>query len=199
MNFNNFVTYYDKTNGDVLFINKNNCLAFSEPLGQFSSFYSYENTPFFVNLEDRGLFIKDSEGLYKPWLHNEGEYNMFFGEYKPFYTTIIANPNATTDKIFNNLEFRADSWNNKGELLNTTFDTLTTWNEYQEGISSLTNVLGRPSDLKRKFRMWRANIPRAKANGRDRMRNPWLYIKLSMDNENKNKTILHDMIVHYFE
>lgn len=200
VDFNSFVTYYDKTNGDVLFINKSNCLAFSEPLGQFSSFYSYENTPFFANLEDRGLFInKDSEGLYKPWLHNEGEYNMFFGEYQPFYTTVVANPNATTDKIFNNLEFRADSWNNEGKLLNTTFDTLTTWNEYQEGIASLTNVLGRPSDLKRKFRMWRANIPRAKANGRDRMRNPWLYIKLSMDKENNNKTILHDMVVHYFE
>ena len=200
VDFNNFVTYYDKTNGDVLFINKSNCLAFSEPLGQFSSFYSYENTPFFVNLEDRGLFInKDSEGLYKPWLHNEGEYNMFFGEYQPFYTTVIANPNATTDKIFNNLEFRTDSWNSKGELLNTTFDTLTTWNEYQEGVASLTNVLGRPSDLKRKFRVWRANIPRARANGRDRMRNPWLYIKLSMDKENNNKTILHDMVVHYFE
>ena len=31
------------------------------------------------------------------------------------------------------------------------------------------------------------------------MRNPWLYIKLSMEGENANKTILHDMIVHYFE
>ena len=31
------------------------------------------------------------------------------------------------------------------------------------------------------------------------MRNPWLYIKLSMEKENVNKTVLHDMIVHYFE
>ena len=84
-------------------------------------------------------------------------------------------------------------------MLNTTFDTLTTWNEYQQGISNLKNSLGSPSNLKRKFRIWRANIPRAKANGRDRMRNPWLYIKLSMEKENVNKTVLHDMIVHYFE
>ena len=56
----------------------------------------------------------------------------------------------------------------------------------------------KPSNLKQKFRIWRANIPRAKANGRDRMRNPWLYIKLSMEKPKMQKTILHDMTVYYF-
>ncbi len=201
VDFDGFVTYYDKVNGDVFFISKDECLAFSEPLGQFSSFYSYEKTPYFTNLEDRGiaLNVEGTGTLYKPWLHNEGDYNMFFGVYKPFYTTVIANPDMPVDKIFNNLEFRSDSWDKNGNLLNTTFDTLTVWNEYQQGTSTLNNILGRPSDLKKKFRIWRANIPRAKVNGRDRMRNPWLYIKLSMEEENVNKTVLHDMIVHYFE
>lgn len=195
VDFNGFVTYYDKVNGDVFFINKNECLGFSEPLGEFSSFYSYESTPYFANLGDKGIWIRDG----KLWLHNEGDYNMFFGTYQPFYTTVIANPDMTKDKIFNTLEFRADSWDKEGNLLNTTFDTLNVWNEYQEGTSTLSNTLDRPSSLKKKFRIWRANIPRAKANGRDRMRNPWLYIKLSMEEENVNKTVLHDMIVHYFE
>lgn len=201
VDFDEFVTYYDKVNGDVFFISKDECLAFSEPLGQFSSFYSYERMPYFINLEDRGiaLNVEGTGTLYRPWLHNEGDYNMFFGVYQPFYTTVIANPDMPVDKIFNNLEFRSDSWNKNGNLLNTTFDTLTVWNEYQQGTSTLNNILGRPSDLKKKFRIWRANIPRAKANGRDRMRNPWLYIKLSMEGENVNKTVLHDMIVHYFE
>lgn len=201
VDFDGFVTYYDKVNGDVFFISKDECLAFSEPLGQFSSFYSYEKTPYFTNLEDRGIAfnVEGTGTLYKPWLHNEGDYNMFFGVYQPFYTTIIANPDMPVDKIFNNLEFRSDSWDKEGNLLNTTFDTLNVWNEYQEGTSTLSNTLDRPSSLKKKFRIWRANIPRAKANGRDRMRNPWLYIKLSMEKENTNKTILHDMMVHYFE
>lgn len=200
VDFNGFVTYYDKVNGDVFFISKDECLAFSEPLGQFTSFYSYEHMPYFTNLEDRGIAFNTDKGgtVYKAWLHNEGEYNMFFNKYCPFYTTVIANPDMAVDKIFNNLEFRADSWNGS-TLLNTTFDTLTTWNEYQTGTSTLNNILGRPSELKKKFRIWRANIPRAESNGRDRMRNPWLYIKLSMEGENTNKTVLHDMIVHYFE
>lgn len=200
VDFNGFVTYYDKVNGDVFFISKDECLAFSEPIGQFTSFYSYEGMPYFINLEDRGIALNTDKGgsTYKVWLHNEGEYNMYFNKYQPFYTTVIANPDMAIDKIFNNLEFRADSWEGT-TLLNTTFDTLTTWNEYQTGTSTLNNILGRPSELKKKFRVWRANIPRAKSNGRDRMRNPWLYIKLSMEGENTNKTILHDMIVHYFE
>lgn len=201
VDFDGFVTYYDKVNGDVFFISKDECLAFSEPLGQFSSFYSYEKMPYFTNLEDRGIAfnVEGTGTLYRPWLHNEGDYNMFFGVYQPFYTTVIANPDMPVDKIFNNLEFRSDSWDKSDNLLNTTFDTLTTWNEYQEGVTDLTNTPNMPSTLKKKFRIWRANIPRAKANGRDRMRNPWLYIKLSMEEENVNKTVLHDMIVHYFE
>ena len=206
VDFDGFVTYYDKVNGDVFFISKDECLAFSEPLGQFSSFYSYGKMPYFTNLEDRGIAfnIEGTGTLYRPWLHNEGDYNMFFGVYQPFYTTVIANPDMPADKIFNNLEFRSDSWDKSDNLLNTTFDTLTVWNEYQQGTSALNNILGRPSDLKKKFRIWRANIPRASAagstkKGRDRMRNPWLYIKLSMEKENVNKTVLHDMIVHYFE
>lgn len=206
VDFDGFVTYYDKVNGDVFFISKDECLAFSEPLGQFSSFYSYEKMPYFTNLEDRGIAfnVEGTGTLYRPWLHNEGDYNMFFGVYQPFYTTVIANPDMPVDKIFNNLEFRSDSWDKSDNLLNTTFDTLTVWNEYQQGTSTLNNILGRPSDLKKKFRIWRANIPRASAigstkKGRNRMRNPWLYIKLSMEEENVNKTVLHDMIVHYFE
>lgn len=198
--FNGFVTYYDKVNGDVFFISKDECLAFSEPLGQFTSFYSYENVPYFINIEDKGVAFNTENGgsIYKAWLHNEGDYNMYFNKYNPFYTIVIANQDMPKDKTFNNLDFRADSWNDD-TLLNTTFDTLTVWNEYQKGTSSLTNILGKPSSLKKKFRIWRANIPRDDSNKMNRMRNPWLYIKLSMEHENTDKTVLHDMIIHYFE
>ena len=198
--FAGFITYYDKTNEDVLFINDTDCLAYSETLGQFSSFYNYESTPYLMNLNDKALTIhKDSGGKYKVWLQNGGDYNMFYGEYKPFYTTVIVNPDITKDKIFNNIEFRADSWDMEGTLTEDTFDTLKVWNEYQEGIADLTRELGRPSTLKKKFRIWRANIPRDKSNNRDRIRNPWAYLKLSKEKENTNKTILHDMVVSYFE
>ena len=193
--FSGFVSYYDNTNKDVLFINEDYCLAFSEPLAQFSSFYNYEHTPYFVNVEDKGLWIKDN----KMWLHNGGDYNIFFDNYKPFYTTVIANQDVLIDKMFSTVEFRADSWDTNNTLLSTTFDTLHTENEYQEGESTLTNVPYNTTNLKKRFRIWKANIPRDKKNNFDRMRNTWLYVTLKMKNENRNKTILHDLTVHYFE
>ena len=197
--FNAFVTYYDSNHGDVLFINNSECLAFSEPLGQFTSFYSYEHTPYIINLEGNTIAINQDKDKkeYKLWWQNKGDYNMFFGKYQPFYTTVIANTNPTTNKMFNNIEFRADSWNTRGELLNSTFDTLDVWNEYQKGTAKLVNLQGVPSNLKKKFRTWRANIPRDSSNYRDRMRNPWLYLKLSANRENTDKTVLHDLVVQY--
>ena len=201
-----FITQYDNNTADVYFINKDTCLAYNENLGQFTSFYSYQGTVFTANLDDKCIALalnRDNQttdsSVYKPWLLHNGEYNNFFGAYDDFYTTVIVNQDVEADKIFDTLEFRADTWNSDGEFLpHRTFDTLTTWNEYQKGTSNLSFILGRPSSLKHKFRIWRANIPRSDTNKMDRMRNPWLYLKLSMEKPNFNKTVLHDMLVYYF-
>ena len=200
VNFSNFKTHYDKTTKDVLFTNKDTCLAYSEDLKQFSSFYSYERTPFMTTIKDTTytIYQEDVDSKYSIWHHHGGSYNNFYNKYSPFYTTVIANPDITKDKIFNTLEFRADSWLGDA-LVEDTFDTLKVWNEYQEGETSLEMVTGRPSNLKKKFRIWRANIPRDKSNNRNRIRNPWAYIKLSKEKENGCKTVLHDMVVTYFE
>jgi hypothetical protein len=84
-------------------------------------------------------------------------------------------------------------------LLNTTFDQLEVWNEYQHATEDLSFNRYKPSNLKQKFRTWRVNIPRDEANGKDRMRNPWLYLKLSKITPNKDKTILHDLLVQYYQ
>ena len=213
------ITYYDKINGDVMFITGNNSLHLSEPLGNFSSFYSYGNTPYFSILEDRGILWHKDDSLdttssdynkYRAWWYREGDYNYFYGIYQPFYTTVVANESPLADKIFNNLEYRGDTFDaSTGEYkyLNT-FDYLETWNEYQRGTAQLIDYKDIPSNLKKKFRIWRANIPRNNTNQggnelrrytRDRMRNPWLYIKLAKNSPNNYKTILHDLVVYYFE
>lgn len=214
--FNGCITYYDKTTGDVMFITADTCLTFSEPIGHFSSFYDYGSTPFFASLKNRGIaFHQDaSNNRYYPYLHREGDYNNFFGVYKPFWTTVVVNPDPTEDKIFNNLEYRGDTfqYNNLTGLWNykydNTFDYLETWTEYQKGTANLTEIQDKPANLKKKFRVWRANIPRNTTNQggdsthrytRDRMRNPWLYLKLAKTTSNNYRTELHDLVVDYFE
>lgn len=199
--FNNIVSCYDKNNGDVYFITKNTALVYSEMLKQFTSFMSYEKVPFMFNIGSDFFSIRDN----KIWRQFAGEYNMFYNVYKPYSITVISNPDEPYDKIFNNLEWRADCWQGGNLISSNTFDTLEVWNEYQKGITSLVNTIDRPSSLKKKFRVWRANIPRANvdwngviANGRDRIRNTWAYIKLARNTENTDRMEFHDMIVHYF-
>lgn len=192
--YNNYRSFYDKNNNDVYFTYKDHCLCYSELINQFTSFMSYEGVPAMFNVSSDFYAFKDG----KMWEQFAGDYNMFFGEYKPFSITFVANAEEPNDKIFNTVEFRADSWDGDTLINNKTFDTLDVWNEYQHGTTPLTNMLGHPSPLKKKFRIWRANIPRAIVNNRDRIRNTWAYIKLGMNTSNTYRTEFHDAIIHYF-
>ena len=198
-NFNNIVSYYDANNSDILFITKEECLAYSEKLGKFSSFYSYENTPYFINVGDKVITAKYNNGICEIWEQNTGDYNSFFGNYKPFGITFISNGESSNDKIFNTLDLRAEVFNSEKDVFKEPFDTLNTWNSYQEGTSNLKDIKGFPSNIKKKFRIWRVNVPRDNSNGRDRMRNPWLYLELLKQTPNTDKTVLHNITVNYFE
>lgn len=195
---NDFVTYWDKQNQDILFINKDITLAWSEKLGAFTSFYSYGNTPYFCNLEDTGIWLRKKSETIPPekegeeptikesvtlWQHNTGEYCSFFGEQKPYETTLVASiPTDPTSKIFTNLEINASLPLEGEEEENSLyrpylpFDYLEAWTDYQHGIANLSDKEGTPSAMKhhlldqnqtahldRKFRTWRCDIPRDNA------------------------------------
>lgn len=239
-NFNNsFCSFYDKLNQDVLFVNTDTALAYSEKIGAFSSFYDYENTPFFCNMDDTGIWIKNNGTL---WKHQGGsDYCKFFNTNKPYSMTLIGNPEPQLSKIFTNLEFRTNVIDdgifnsNTGSFVPTLpFDYLEAWNEYQHGKTDLRNRSGhldkqhhtsdKISALKRKFRIWRCDIPRnnyplptteteinyEKELGvsrytytpNDRMNNPWVYLKL-MKKASLEGTIpkveIHDIVMTYFE
>lgn len=187
--FENFTAYYDRKNQDVLFINKDLALAYSEKLGTFTSFYNYENVPYLVNIDDSVLLFKNISEYnifsatpdYRIYKHNAGDYCKFFGVNKPYWMTLIGNPEPTKSKVFTNLEFTAtvdtDGVYNdaKGEFTPyLPFDSLEAWNEYQHGITKLANRKGRLnmmhytkddiSSLTRKYRIWRCDIPRDNAS-----------------------------------
>jgi hypothetical protein len=227
-------------NQDVLFITDNTALAYSEKLDAFTSFYDYGMASFFCNLDDTGVWIKDAT----LWKHQAGDYCNFFGTQKTYWITLVGNPEPQVDKIFTNLEFRA-CVEGEGEEVDgkytpyLPFTTLETWNEYQHGLANLKNLRGHSAfmhdmgqgvaSLKRKFRIWRCDIPRdnvgsstgasstfddtfdytfkggkqtRKAHPNDRMRNPWLFIKLQKNAAETGKylhrTELHDLMVTYF-
>jgi len=134
------------------------------------------------------------------------------------------NPNPTLNKVFNTIEFRADSWDNSpigGNPARTLqrvvdFTKLSVWNEYQSGNHTFVVNNGIPSNLKEKFRAWRSPIPRVTSNnylvanggdpmqplnvhpaGLDRLRGNWAYMKLESDGTNNLETVLHDINIYY--
>lgn len=249
--FETFVGHYDSKNQDVLFINDKTALAFSEKMNAFTSFYDYGKTPFFCNIDDTSVWIKSDGSL---WKHQAGEYGKFFDQNKPYWMTLVGNQEPQMDKLFTNLEFRANV-NGDGTLSDSgkftpilPFNSLETWNEYQHGITTLGNMNGHAamlhgedtSALKRTFRIWRCDIPRnnyplntypVRMDGepdsiyqkrveaynlwlqgehekgifrkirkpQDRMRNPWIYLKLKNDGaDTLNRTEIHDVVMTYF-
>ena len=226
---NRCIAFYDREMKDVLFTTNETCLAFSEQLNQFSGFYDYVNIPIFGYVNNRAIALHQDDSdtqddNYYIYEIRKGNYNNFFGVDKPFNITVLVNPN-TNDKIFNNVEYIADGFNSNTGLYDEwySFDHIRAATEYQLGESTLTTI-GRlpnatdtrdvPTTLKKKFRVWRANIPRwnrayvwagvntPSPNNRDRMRNPWLKLTLAMEGTNlasHNKFILHNLAVNYFE
>jgi hypothetical protein len=224
INMSYFVGYYDRQNQDVLFINQNWCLAYNEVVGEFTSFYDYNNVPFFCNLDNTGLWV-DWVNPQNPQIHihehrGGDDYCKFFGEYKGYGMTLVANAEPQRDKIFTNMEFRATvEGEGKTDVITEKyepylpFNHIHTWNEYQDGSADLKHFKGIPSmrhnkgtatSLKRKFRIWRCDIPRDSQHKMDRMRSPWQYIKLwhnselEWDKSNGKKVEIHDVQAVYF-
>lgn len=192
-----FTGHYDRSNSDLYFNNPQYSLGFSSLLNQFTSFYSYQNIPFMFNVRDKFFSLRLKGGNTEVWEQNAGDYNYYYGEFQPFYTHIIANKDMTKDKVFNTLEFRADSYMEDTLLNYDTFDRLDVWNEYQRGSLVLSDRINHPSSLKKKFRVWKANFPREAGKPLNRIRNTWVNVKLGKYTPNKLRTVLHDMTVHY--
>ena len=81
----------------------------------------------------------------------------------------------------------------------TPFDNLEIWNEYQYG-STTFNKGSLLDSLKKKFRLWRIQLPRD-VNSKyknDRIRSPWAHIKMSKENVS-NKMVFHNLTLKYFK
>lgn len=189
--------FYDKSNQDLYIVTKDTCLVFSEILGQFTSFMSYENIPAMFNIE--GNFYACDSVHNSIWCMFKGKYCHLFGYNRPFHLTYVSNADSTFDKIFTNIELRADFYDEQDNSINM-FDYIQVWNEYQDTGKVLLNYRNaKPSNAKKKFRIWRLNIPNDKTNKMDRIRNTWCFVKLGNEiHEDGRRMVLHDLSTQYY-
>jgi hypothetical protein len=161
----------------------------------------YNHIHSLFNFEGKSILLdkNNNNGTIDPKLMFAGDYtNNYYIQYK-------INPEPLTDKTFTNIEFIADKLNDEDidsipskKSLLYPFTEFEVWNEYQYGINNLTKGRTYPN-FERKFRIWRADIPRDKSNGRDRIRNPWIYLKLNNKDNNNTKMVFHSFLVKYYK
>lgn len=196
--------FYDKSLNDIYWSSKDYCLVYSELLQQFMSFMPYRSTSMIENFN--GHLVTERNGSL--WYMQEGEYNNFYGNYEDYSMQYRITPDPYGDKIFTNIEYRSDMFDGDTEVPFDTFDTLTAETEYQHGqIKIVSNTL-HPSSAKKKFRIWRVNIPRDAKNGDsnpyglNRIRNPWINLTLTkkvLSGDEGRRNIFHDLTVYYYE
>ena len=176
---------YDSTTSDLYIISSDTALSYNELLGEFTSFYDYGSTSYWINLNNKSIQILNSSyntTLYEAY---KGAYGKFYGESnKQAIVEFIANGDFNLDKIFETVELTTSDTASVNTITGSNwypFDTLEVSNEYQSG-SSTANI----NTVRKKFRTWRYQIPRnnkANPNGlvvnRDRIRNMWAKIKLT--------------------
>lgn len=200
-------TFYDSLTNDIYVTNANDCLVFNEGLQAFTSFMDYNNINALFNFNGYSLMLdKDSNGLIVPM-------KMFSGKYaNDYYIQYKINPEPLVDKTFTNIEYIADCFKAEdsidgiySSIIKDTYNILpftglTVWTEYQKGSSSLDNVRFRFPNIEKKFRVWRTDIPRDDSNQRDRIRNPWMYLRLSKSEEPQDiKMVFHNLLVKYYK
>ena len=201
--YKNFKISYDIVNKDFYLINADSCLCYNGEVA--ISFYDYEDTPALFSLRNKYYCFKsaaqETPGKYITAVHSlfTGEYNKFFGVFKDSSMTYLANKNPTRDKIFTNFEYRCDMYDVKANttlpMTHETFSTIRAYNEYQDsGEIVLTPGIVKMDNVRKKFRIWRGLIPRD-YNGRDRIRNPWMYLTITKKFTRNIKFELHDMVI----
>lgn len=188
---------YDSITSDLYIINKDTALAYNELLGEFTSFYDYGSVLYWINLEDKSLQIYN-DGIYEAY---KGDYGTFKGKRNSFAVIeFIANGDFDSDKVFETVELttsdiaKINNW--KADCY--PFDTLEVSNEYQRGKNEASST-----NVKKKFRTWRWQIPRNNKKNedgiitnRDRIRNMWAKIRLS---KNYNSPLsIYDINVAYY-
>lgn len=209
---NGISLYYDYNKKDLYVSTRDTTLCYSELIGQFTSFLNYNGSVLFNIDSDFHALTSNDNNTTDLWDMFKGEYNNFYHNSYGSDLTFVSNAESTVDKIFTNLEIRADFYNNDELLHEQFFDSIRVWNEYQDtGVTPLVfknfpSYSDIKSNTKKKFRIWRCDIPRAlrkvsetqSRRSQDRIRNTWCKIKLLMNTKSDNRMELHDTQVIYY-
>lgn len=199
-------TGYDYLNDEVYFTflqgEKSFTVNYCEDTQSFVSFYDYIPTRYISRGNQFFTIDQTNNKVYEQYA---GNYNVFFDNPVPYPSYIIldVNPEPIFDCVFDNINFKSEVYAKdlSGKYTidqpDKTLTGIRAYNDYQDSNTPTTVtplVVGRNNNLRRKFRDWNALIPR---DGRERVRAPWIKLKLEFQNPNNYRLVLHDTNIYY--
>jgi hypothetical protein len=169
-------------------------ISYNEMTDAFESFYDF--TPsLYINNGNRVISV-DPTSKSDAYLHNEGIYGEFYGVSYDSEVTLILAPEADFTKIFNNLEFNSEVTIPGTNFTDETINTLEAYNDYQTtGVITLVA----DSNIRRRMRKWRYAFDRdiSSTDQDARLRDTHILLKLTYNNNNDKRLVLHDIIFSY--
>lgn len=194
-------TYYDSIHQDLYLIWDDECLVFNDIMGKFTSFMDYGGTVALFPINNTMYALRSNNTSVTTYSMFTGSYNNFFGSLKDYWLEFISNADNPRDKIFSTIDIKVDfrDGTTNNVIHNEFFDSIKVENEYQNtGERTVTKSLKAFGAVaKKKFRIWRIDIPRDANRKFDRIRNTWTSIKLKKKGTDNKKMELHDITVNY--
>ena len=178
----------------VFFNSGNGQLVYNEGLGTFESFYTYPYSYFTYTTDSFIYSYFNKDVITIPNSLNKTR----FDNVLPWEIEYKVNPSLNpVDRIFTNAEFVFDEDTKEKELI--PFDSLEIYNNYQYG--SIEGMSGsyKPNSTIKKFRFYNTLLPRDRKNKIDRIRSPWVKVKLKGLCNKKTNNLIKSFKIKYFE
>lgn len=178
-------------------VNNGTSIIFNEAM------QSFEETPDYVPniyIPLGRKIISTNEDINKGYLHYEGNYGQYYDKYYPSSINVMMSNDSDIIKIYNNLSYKSELFDSLGnDIYNETFDSIRLNNNYQD-TNNITliysdNII--PSgigSIRRRMRTWHYTLPRYEGA---RLRDAWLQLSLSYENNNNKRLVMHEIETSY--
>jgi hypothetical protein len=188
---------YNSVNNEVYFTalqSKNSfTLAYNEATQSFTSYYDYMPA-WYINKGPKMISVSPSNN--DLWEHFKGNKNSFYGTTYDSSIEFHIAPQGQFDCTYNTAEFRFEITDANGnDLPKEGLTSVRLRNEYQD---SGDKILTTRSNAFKKNRNWYLKLPRD-LDTRNRIKSPWAYMKLTLENNDGKKMVLHNIAVTYME
>lgn len=185
-------TYFE----ELPYYKKGVTISFNEKLNDFESFYDFKPGNY-LQFDDKLISI-DHNLRTKGYVHEEGDYGKFYENLYSSDIVLVVMPNPNIISIFNNIEYYSEITIDKENVVGETLNTIQLWNNHQNSgkITLSVNTIA-----KQRIQTWRHKFKRdmlgASGDFKPRMRNYYLLLKISFENNDNKRLVLSDIVISY--